>query len=781
MSHGKLVLVLGTLATLFALQIPRPAQAVDEALVADEKLLRDNGVTPDGPGLLKFFRDRTLSDKDRENLISLVRQLGSSKYKLRVQARNKLIAAGTPSLPLLREALKDADLEINRLAARCIDKIEKGPGPALPAAAAHLLVKKKPAGSVGVLLNYLPYADDEWLEEEVLGCLGELAIQDGKVDPVLKAAVKDRAGARRGAAAYVLGRMGGVEYRDAVRQLLGDKDKWVRQRAAFGLVGKETFQSAEDKEGLSADETVLKEQKIATDGPGLLAYFQKRTLSADDQLRIKNLVRQLGHKSYKMRTQASTALAKLQTTALPFLRMGVADADLEIVSRAEKCIKAIEAGQAMQVPTAAVRLLQALAPEEALETLLGFIPFADDEAVEEEVLKAMLALSTRGPKVSSALVAALKDEMPTRRAAAAYVLGQVGSKTDCQAARKLVEDTDVRVSFRAAQGQIAAREKSAVEVLVQLLAKAPNATFAGKVEEALTAVADDRMPTISLGDGSREALTKASKAWDAWWQGQKDKVNLARLNQSESYQGLRVISEYGWNGRAQVGKVWACGKDGKERWSIDGLQGPMDGHLLPSGTVLIAENYIRKVSERDRANKKVLWEITLTGNPVSCQRLPNGNTFIACYYNVMEVRRDKTEVYNINRGPNEYIYSGQKLRNGNILLMTSMNQVVEITTKGKEIRRVPVQNWGNWSSAEGLKNGRYLVALMSQNKVVELDAKGTERASINVTGVNTATRLPNGNTLVTCMNHRLVAEYDRHGKKKWEKTTEGQPWRVHYR
>src|SRR5262249_9805324 len=198
MSHGKLVLVLATLATLFALQIPQPAQAVDEASAADEKLLRDNGVTPDGPGLLKFFRDRTLSDKDRENLISLVRQLGSSKYKLRVEARNKLIAAGTPSLPLLREALKDADLEINRLAARCIDKIEKGPGPALPAAAAHLLVKKKPAGSVGVLLNYLPYADDEWLEEEVLGCLGELAIQDGKVDPVLKAAVKDKAGARRG-------------------------------------------------------------------------------------------------------------------------------------------------------------------------------------------------------------------------------------------------------------------------------------------------------------------------------------------------------------------------------------------------------------------------------------------------------------------------------------------------------------------------------------------------------------------------------------------------------
>src|SRR5262249_39574740 len=139
MSHAKLILVLGTLATFLVLPGPRAILAEDEAAAADEKFLKENGVTPDGPGLLKFFRDRTLSDKDRENLLQLIRQLGHKNFRMRQKASRSLIAAGTQAVPLLKEALKDEDLEVHDRAAKCIEKIEKGPGPALPAAAARLL------------------------------------------------------------------------------------------------------------------------------------------------------------------------------------------------------------------------------------------------------------------------------------------------------------------------------------------------------------------------------------------------------------------------------------------------------------------------------------------------------------------------------------------------------------------------------------------------------------------------------------------------------------------
>src|SRR5262249_54600166 len=149
---------------------------------ADEKFLKENGVTPDAAGLVKFFKERTLSDKDRANLFNLVRQLGDEKYRVRQQAMRKLIAAGSIAKPILTQALKNPDLEIHDRVTKCLQKIEKGPGPALPAAAARLLVQKKPQGAVKILVDYLPYADDEWLEEEVLTCVGDLALKDGKVD-----------------------------------------------------------------------------------------------------------------------------------------------------------------------------------------------------------------------------------------------------------------------------------------------------------------------------------------------------------------------------------------------------------------------------------------------------------------------------------------------------------------------------------------------------------------------------------------------------------------------
>src|SRR5262249_51932688 len=162
---------------------------------------------------------------------------------------------------------------------------------------------------------------------------------------------------------------------------------------------------------------------------------------------------------------------------------------------------------------------------------------------------------------------------------------------------------------------------------------------------------------ISLGDSSKEARVKASKAWGEWWKGQEEKVSLARLNRSESYQGLRIVAEAGWTGRMQVGRVFALDRSGKERVQLDGLQGPWDAPLVHGGTVLIDKHYARKVSERDRTGKKVIWSKDCPGNPVICQRLPNGNTFIACYNHILEVRRDGKEVFNHFLGPNIYIYA----------------------------------------------------------------------------------------------------------------------------
>jgi HEAT repeat protein len=211
---------------------PRP----DPEQEADELVLKKSGVTLDGAGMLAFFRQRTLWEGDRERIAGLVRQLGASRYRLRDRAHRALVGVGSPALPFLREGQKNGDAEVRARAARCIDVIEREPGPALPLAAARLLALRRPAGACPVLLAYLPYADNEEVEEEVLSALVRLGKPEGRVDPALVTALNDSVGARRAAAAWVVGRLGNESERRMVRRLLEDGDARVRYRAAQALL-----------------------------------------------------------------------------------------------------------------------------------------------------------------------------------------------------------------------------------------------------------------------------------------------------------------------------------------------------------------------------------------------------------------------------------------------------------------------------------------------------------------------------------------------------------------
>jgi HEAT repeat protein len=749
-------------------------------MAADEALLKEAGVVPDGPGLLEFFRKRSLTEADRQRLEQRVRQLGSRAYRERTKATSELMQMGPPSLPFLRAALKDPDLEIVRRAQKCIDYIERGPGPTLPAAAAHLLARRQPPGAVSSLLTYLPYIDDEWLEDEVLVSLGFLSLHQGKVDPLLTAALSDRLAVRRAGAAFILGLMGDQEQRAAVRRLLADPEAVVRRRAAWGLIGKDLYRSADDM--ASSDRELLRQAKVGTDAPALLVFFRQRSLSEADRQHLQALVRQLGDASFKKRKLASQELVKFGSPTLAYLKPALKDPDLEVRQRADKCIEAIERGPGTALPAAAVRLLVRQAPAEAIRTLLTYVPSSDDDSVEEAVLSGLITLSVREEKLDAALAAALQDPEPARRGAAAYVLGRVGTKADCQAVRKLLTDPDLRVRFRAAQGLVYAKDKVGLPVLLALLGdKSPRApTY--QVQEVLRQVAAEKAPSASVTEGLPEERKKAREAWLAWWREQGGKLDLVRLNRQEAQLGLTVICEFDGT-RSGGGHAWEFGRDFRPRWKIEGLQGPMDAHVLAGSKVLIAEYYGMRVTERNFKGE-VKWDYRVATYPIACSRQPNGNTFIATYSSVMEVTRDKKVVYNYARGMDGQIYSAQKARNGHIWYITSAGWVVELDSKdGKQLRKFNVGNPGAWCGIEWLPNGRLLVTLMVTGEVKEIDA-ATGRTvywKTTVTGAHQTLRLPNGNTMIVCMNNKRLVEVDRAGKVLWDRPMEGRPWRVHRR
>src|SRR5262249_1080189 len=142
---------------------------------------------------------------------------------------------------------------------------------------------------------------------------------------------------------------------------------------------------------------------------------------------------------------------------------------------------------------------EAFPPAKAIAVLLAYVPFADDDSVEDEVLGALSVLSVRGERTDPQFAAALADPLAPRRAAAGYVLGRAGTPDQPREVRRLLDDPAPEVRFRAAQGLLAAGDRAAVPVLIDLLGKAPDA-WRWRVEEALQRLAAGRAPQLPPGD-----------------------------------------------------------------------------------------------------------------------------------------------------------------------------------------------------------------------------------------------------------------------------------------
>lgn len=201
----------------------------------DERIVRDAGLSSDGPALLAALAQHTLRPDKHRRLQELVKQLGSDDFSVREGASRKLLTFGRLALPLLREASKDRDLEVARRAKMLMENIETRPNGRLPVAALHLLAVRKPVGAVEALLVYLPFAEDADREEEVCKSLAVLARRDGKLDSALRLALGNEHPKVRAFAAQALIEGGGSEGRAAVRKLLAEDRPSVRLRAALAL------------------------------------------------------------------------------------------------------------------------------------------------------------------------------------------------------------------------------------------------------------------------------------------------------------------------------------------------------------------------------------------------------------------------------------------------------------------------------------------------------------------------------------------------------------------
>jgi len=524
-----------------------------------------------------------------------------------------------------------------------------------------------------------------------------------------------------------------------------------------------------------SDLEMLKAADIPDEGEPLLKFFQQRTLSEGDRVKILALIRQLGDDSFDVREEASEKVEQFGLAAIGLLRQSERDADAEIARRCEVSLRRIEKVPSQSLSSTIARRLAVHKPDGTAETLLAYLPMADDEAVTEEVRTTLAAVAMKNGQPNKALVQALSDPLAVRRGCAAEAL--VRGKAEGlypQLKEMLRKEPDIgnRVRMNVAF-VVAAKQKDMVEPLIALLADVPQ-ELGWQAEDVLCRLAgEEGGPKVALGSDA-ESRGKCRDAWKEWWTKNEKTIDLAKLEDRPRLLGFTLVLQM--DVRGVNGKVEELGIDGKPRWKVEGLQFPIDAQILPGNRLLVAEHNKHTISEREITTGKIIWQQQVL-MPVSLQKLPDGNMFVAARNQLYEFDRERKQIFTYAR-PQHDIVAAQKMRGGDMLFVTNNGQLVRINKKGEQIKTFSVGRVNYCSGLEALPNNRVLVT--QWNGVAEYDLEtGQSKWSAQVNTPTSVQRLPNGNTLVASMNTMKVVELDSNGKQVWEYQPPGaRPWRA---
>ncbi|MBI1831677.1 MAG: hypothetical protein HYR84_09530, partial [Planctomycetes bacterium] len=233
----------------------------------------------------------------------------------------------------------------------------------------------------------------------------------------------------------------------------------------------------------------------------------------------------------------------------------------------------------------------------------------------------------------------------------------------------------------------------------------------------------------------------------------------------------------GVGGGGNVGEIFELDKEKNTRWKITIPVGyPVDAQVIAGSRVLVAEYQGNRVTERDLKGD-IKWAYNCGGNPFAVQRLTNGNTFIAMQGRLIEVDRNKVEVWSYQR-PNNDIMRAKKLPTGEVVFITNQGAIATYTRidgRTKEVKKTfqvtAVQML--FGSMEVLPNGHIIVPHYNNQRVVEYNENGGQVGNpIQIAWPNSVTRLPNGNNLVTSYNQRQVYEFNGN-QQVWNYQTDG--------
>ena len=452
-------------------------------------------------------------------------------------------------------------------------------------------------------------------------------------------------------------------------------------------------------------------------------------------------------------------------------------ADAETVARLRQVLGKFPAEADFAAASAAARLIARDQPPGSLPVLLDFISYATSEPVRQEVQRAINKVALAEKKPSPLLIAALKDTVPARRAAAGEAMLRVGGGSAKEAIAPLLTDAHPLVRCQIGMALVETHDQSGVPLLIKALIDSPPER-AQHVLELLDRVTAEDAPTEYYR--GKQSAGVCCAAWTGWYEKHQAKLDLAKqLTKSELGFTIITTSALKPNTKNKVLEI-GPGPANEPRWEFDGPRYPLDVHIIGANRLLMAEYFDRRVTERDfKGNILKQFHANL---PVACQRLPNGDTFIVTRQLLSIVDPDGKEVFTWSpQLPS--ITAAKRLRNGQIAVVTTGGRCQLLDIKGRELKSFQMGGavYTLGGNIDVLPNGRILTPLNNLNRVVEFDWAGNKHWEAIVSRPVSATRLSNGHTLVTCSLDYRVIELDAQGKEVWSYHTEGRPFRARRR
>jgi hypothetical protein len=164
--------------------------------------------------------------------------------------------------------------------------------------------------------------------------------------------------------------------------------------------------------------------------------------------------------------------------------------------------------------------------------------------------------------------------------------------------------------------------------------------------------------------------------------------------------------------------------------------------------------------------------------------LPNGHILFAHQFAVTEIDQQHNLIWNHDAPPNTEIHTAQLYGDHSVLFVQNGNpaKVIVMNQNTGKIEwefTLPVAHPENIHSqfrrARLTSAGTLLAAHMDLEKVVEYDLKGKQLWSVDAPGLWDAEPLSNGDVLISGNNKKYVREVNRKGEAVWEFTANDAP------